>query len=127
MSNKLCLYERGRFTEPENCSVWLKISISNNSPQYSFVIGSVGFNIDRITTQHTPTCVENCSDIKVSYNSLSNFHQIFCNLGYNSENRVFFTSRLIILLWTGTYQNVTVSAHGKQQKLFVKLMRFKNS
>ena len=85
MSNKLCLYKRGHFTESEMCSVWLKISISNNSCQYSFVIASVGFNIDRATTQHTPKCIENCSDSKVSYNWLSNFNQIFCNLGYNSE------------------------------------------
>ena len=72
--------------------VWLKNSISYNSCQYSFVIASVGFNIDRVTTQHTPKCVENCSDRKVSYNCLSNFYQIFCNLGYNSENNVFFST-----------------------------------
>ena len=89
MSNKLCFYERGNLTEHEMCSVWLKNSISYNSCQYSFVIASVGFNIDRVTTQHTPKCVENCSDGKVSYNCLSNFYQIFCNLGYNSENNVF--------------------------------------
>ena len=66
MSNKLCLYERGNFTEPEMCNVWLKNSISNNSCQYSFVTASVGFNIDRITTQHTctPKCVENCLIVK---------------------------------------------------------------
>ena len=75
MSNKICLYERGNVTEPEMCSVWLKNSISYNSCQYSFVIASVGFNIDRITTQHTPKCVENCSDRKVSYNCLSNFYR----------------------------------------------------
>ena len=40
------------------CSVWVKNSISYNSCQYSFVIASVGFNIDRVTTQHTPKCVE---------------------------------------------------------------------
>ena len=62
MSNKLCLYKRGNVTEPEMCNVWLKNSISYNSCQYSFVIASVGFNIDRVTTQHTPKCVENCSD-----------------------------------------------------------------
>ena len=66
MSNKLCLYEKGNATESEMYSVWLKISISYNSCQYSFVIASVGFNIDRVTTQHTPTCVENCSGRKVS-------------------------------------------------------------
>ena len=49
MPNKLCLYERGHFTEPEKCSVRLKINISNNSRKYSYVIASVGFNIDRIT------------------------------------------------------------------------------
>ena len=65
MSNKLCLFERGHFTKPEMCSVWLKIGISNNCCQYSFVIASVGFNIDRVTTQYTPECVENCSDSKV--------------------------------------------------------------
>ena len=66
MSNKLCLYERGNVTEPEMCSVWLKNSISYNSCQYFFAIASVGFNIERVTTQHTPKCVENCSDRKVS-------------------------------------------------------------
>ena len=89
MSNKLCLYERGSVTEPEMCSVWLKNSISYNSCQYSFVIAYVGFNIDRVSTQHAPKCVENCFDRKISDNYLSNFHQIFCNLGFNSENRVF--------------------------------------
>ena len=66
MSNKLCLHERGNVTESEICSVWLKNSISYNSCQYSFVIASVGFNIDRVTTEHTPKCVKNCSDRKVS-------------------------------------------------------------
>ena len=86
MSNKLCLYERGNVTEPEMCSVWLKNSISYNFCQYSFVITSVGC----VTTQHTPKYVENCSDGKVSYKYLSNFYQIFCNLGYHSENSGFF-------------------------------------
>ena len=71
MSNKLCLYERGNVTEPEMCSFWLKNSISYNSCQYSFLIASVGFNIDRVTTQHTSKCVVNCSDRKVSYTYLS--------------------------------------------------------
>ena len=75
----------GNFTEPEMCNVWLQ---NSNSCQYSFVIASVGY-IDRITTQHTPKCVENCFDSKVSHNCPSNFYQIFCNLGYNSENSVF--------------------------------------
>ena len=71
------------------CSLWLKNSISYNSCRYFIVIPSVGFNIDRVKTQHTPQCVENCSDNKVLYNCLSNFYQIFCKLGYNSENSVF--------------------------------------
>ena len=53
------------------------------------VIRYASFNNDSVTTQHTPKCVENCSDNKVSHNCLSNFYQIFCKLGYNSENSVF--------------------------------------
>ena len=90
MSNKLCLYERGHFTEPEMCSILQKICISYNSCRNSFITASVGINIDRVTIQHTPKFVENCSDNKVSYNCPSNSYQIFCNLGYNSENSVFF-------------------------------------
>ena len=71
MSYKFCLYERGNVTESEICRVWLKNSISYNSCQYSFVIASVGFNIDSVTTQHTPKCLENCSDRNVSSNCLS--------------------------------------------------------
>ena len=52
-------------------------------------MASVGFNIDRVTTQHTPKCVENCSDNKASYNCTFNSYQIFCKLGYNSKNSVF--------------------------------------
>ena len=89
MSNKLRFYERGHFTEPEMCILWLKISISYNYYQYSFVNAPAGFYNDRGTTQHTPTCVENCSDSKVSHDCLSNFDLIFCNLSYNSENNVF--------------------------------------
>ena len=69
MSNKVCLckrLKRGHLSEPEMCSLWLKISISYNSCRYSYVIASVGFNIDRVTTQHVSKCVENCSDNKVS-------------------------------------------------------------
>ena len=56
----------GNLTGPEMCYVWLKISISNNSCQYYFIIASVGFNIDHATSQHTPTCacVEKCTDSK---------------------------------------------------------------
>ena len=71
--------------------------ISYNSCRYSFVIASVVFNIDRVTTQHTPKGVENYSGNKVSYNCPSNSYQSFCKLGYNSENSVFFNRRLIIL------------------------------
>ena len=92
MSNKLCLYERGHFTEPEMCSIWQNICISYNSCRYYFVIASVVFNIDRVTTQHTPTCVENYSDNKVSHNCPSNSYQIFCKLAYNSENSGFFST-----------------------------------
>ena len=53
----------------------------------------------------------------VSYNCRSNFYNIFCNIEYNSENKVFFNSKLIILLWTRVYQSVTVCEHGKQQIL----------
>ena len=96
MFNKLCLYERGNVTKSEMCSAWLKNSISCNSCQNSLVIASVGFNIDRVTTQHTPKCVENCFGRKLSYNCLSNFYQIFCSLGYNSD--FFLNSAPIILL-----------------------------
>ena len=57
MFNKLCLHERGNVTESDICNVLLKNSISYNSCQDSFVIASVSFNIDRVTTQHTPKCV----------------------------------------------------------------------
>ena len=48
------------------CSLCQKIGISYNSCEYSFVFASVGFNIDRVTTQHTPKYVENCADNIVS-------------------------------------------------------------
>ena len=79
----------GHFTKPEMCSLWQKISISYNFGLYSLVITSVGFNIDRVTTQHTPKCVKNRSGNKVLYNCHTNSYQIFCKLGYNSENNVF--------------------------------------
>ena len=89
MSNKLSLYERGHFTEPEMCNHWQKISISYNSCRLSVVIASVAFTIDRKTKQHTPKYAENCSDDKLSHICPSNSYQIFCKLGYNSENSVF--------------------------------------
>ena len=48
------------------CSLWHKNSISYNSCRYYVVIASAGFNIDCVTTQHTPKCAENCSGNKVS-------------------------------------------------------------
>ena len=65
MSNKLCLYKRDHFTESEMCSIGLKISTLYNFCRYS------------ATVQHTPKCVENCSEDKVSHNCRSNFPQIF--------------------------------------------------
>ena len=68
-------------------SVWLKISISNNSCQYSFVITSVAFIIDRVTTQHKPKCGKNCYVIV----SLT-FTRVFVRSVCNSKNGVFFIS-----------------------------------
>ena len=90
MSNKLCFYKSGHFTKHEVCSLWFNINISYNCWKDSFVIASVGFNIDLITTQHAPKCVENCFDSNISI-IVSNFYQLFYNLGYNSENIVFFS------------------------------------
>ena len=90
MSNKLCLYERGQFTEPEMCNLWQKNSISYNSCRFSVVIASVGLNIYRVTTQHTPKCAGNCFDNKIPYNCPSNSYQIFCKLnkGDNQTRRI---------------------------------------
>ena len=97
MSNKLCLYERGHFTGPEMCSLWHKNSISCYCCRYSFVIASVGFNINRVTTQHTPKCVENCSDNKVLYNCPTISYQIFLSSGITLKTAFFLKRRLIIL------------------------------
>ena len=97
MFNKLCLYERGNVTEPEMCSVWLKNSISYNSCQNSFVIASVGFNIDRVTTQYTPKCVENCSDNKVSIIVLLTPTKFSVSSVITLKTAAFFNRRLIIL------------------------------
>ena len=97
MSNKLCLYERGHFTEPEMCSIRQKICMSYNSCQYSFVIASVVFNIDRVTTQHTPKCVENCSDNKVSIIVLLTHTRFSVISVITLKTAVFFNRRLIIL------------------------------
>ena len=97
MSNKLSLYERGHFTEPEMCSIWQNKCILYNSCRYSFVIASVVFNIDRVTTQHTPKCVENYSDNNVSNNCPSNSYQISVSSVITLKTAFFFNRRLIIL------------------------------
>ena len=89
------------------CSLWQNISISYNSCGFSVVITSVGFNIDRVTTQHTRKCAENCADNKVSYNCPSNSYQIFCKLGYNSESSVFFLNRRQIICFETVYSMCT--------------------
>ena len=91
MSNKLCLYGRGHFTEPEMCSLWLNISILHKFCRYFFVIASAGYNFDCVTTQHTTKWVENCSDNKLSSNYLFNFYKIFCKFGYNPATAFFFS------------------------------------
>ena len=84
---------RGATLQSLRCVIFgKKNSISYNSCRFSVVIASVGFNVDRVTTQHTPKCAESCSDNKVSYNCPSNSYQTFCKLGYNSENSVFFST-----------------------------------
>ena len=97
MSNKLFLYETGHFTEPEMCSLWQKISISYYFCRYSFVIASVGSNIDRVTTQHTPTCVENCSDNKVSVIVLLTPTRVSVRSVITLKIAFFLNRRLIIL------------------------------
>ena len=81
----------GHLTYTEMRSLQYKISISYDFCQNSRLFASVGFTIDRVTTQHKPKCVENYSDDKVLYICPSKFYQIFCNLDYNSEIIVFFS------------------------------------
>ena len=100
MSNKLCLYERGHFTEPEMCTIWQKICISYNSCRYSFVIASVVFNIYRVTTQHTPKCVENYSDNKVSTIVLLTPTRFSVSSVISLKTAVFFNRRIIICFET---------------------------
>ena len=97
MSNKLCLYERGHFTEPEMCSICQKNCISYNSCRHSFVIASVVFNIDRVTTQHTPKCVENYSDNNVSIIVLLTPTRFSVSSVITLKTAFFFNRRLIIL------------------------------
>ena len=70
----------GHLTDPEMRGLQYKMSILYDFCGNSRLIASVSFTIDRVTTQYTPKCVENCPDGKVLYISLSNFNQIFCNL-----------------------------------------------
>ena len=58
----------------------------------SVTLKFICFNNDRVITQNTPKCVENCSDDPLSYICSSNYYQFFCNLDYKSENSVFFWS-----------------------------------
>ena len=90
ISNKLFLNKVGHLTDLEMRSLQLKNSILYDFCQIFRLFASVGFTIDCVTTQHTPIYVENCSNGKLSYICLSNFYQIFYNLGYNSENSGFF-------------------------------------
>ena len=87
------VYMRGATLRSLRCVVFgKKLAFHTIFHRFSVVIASVGVNIDRLTTQHTTKCAENCSDNKVSYNCPSNSYQIFCKLGYNSENNVFFST-----------------------------------
>ena len=72
--------------------------MSYNSCQYSFAIASVGFNINCVTTQHTPKCVENGSGRKVSYNCLSHFTRFSVTSVITLKIAFFLNCALIILL-----------------------------
>ena len=63
----------GNLTDPKMRSLQYKISTAYDFCRNSRVFASVGFTIDRVTTQHTPQCVENCSDSNVSYISQPKF------------------------------------------------------
>ena len=89
------------------CSLWQKISISYNFCRFSVLIASVRFIIDRVTTQHTPKCAENCSDNKVSYNCPSNSYQNFCKLRYNSDEQRFCLNRRQIICFETVYSMCT--------------------
>ena len=97
MSNKLCLHERGYFTEPE-ISSRLKISISYNSCRYPFVIASARFNIDHVTTQYTPKCVENCSDNKISIIIYLTSNRFSVSSAVALKTAFFLNRRLIIFV-----------------------------
>ena len=62
-----------------------------------FVIASVGFNIDRVATQHIPKCVENCSGIKVSI-IVSLTSTRFSLSSVIALKTVFFLNRRLIIL-----------------------------
>ena len=65
MSNKLFLHKVSHLTDPEMRSLHYKMSIAYDFCRNNRSFASAGFTIDRVTTQHTPKCVENCSDGKV--------------------------------------------------------------
>ena len=79
----------GHLTDLEMRSLQYKMGFSYDFCRDSRLFAYIGFTIDLVTTEHTPKCVENYSDRKVSHICLSNNYQIFCNLGYNSGNSVF--------------------------------------
>ena len=56
----------GYLTDPEMCSLQYKMSFSYDCCRNSCSFATVCFTIDRVTTQRTPKCEENCSDVKVS-------------------------------------------------------------
>ena len=86
--NKLFFYQIGPVIDPkmrnlqEIMEFLLKIQIYFNL--YALII------YDRVITQNTPKCVENCSDDQLSYICSSSYYQFFCNFDYNSENSAFF-------------------------------------
>ena len=66
------------------------------------------YNIDRITTQHTPKCVENCSESKLTIIVDLAFIRFSATSIITLKTAFFLNSRLIILLWIGVYQSVKV-------------------
>ena len=83
--NKLFFYQIGLVIDPnmrnlqEIIGFLLKIQLYLNLYAY-----------DRVITQNTLKCVENCSDDQLSDICSSTYYQFFCNLDYKSENSVFF-------------------------------------
>ena len=59
---------------------------------------SVCFTIDRVTTQHTPKCVENCFDDKVPIFVYLTFTRFSVTLIITQKTAFFLNCRLIIML-----------------------------